>query len=270
MNEVVNVDRQKQRERYDSLQRIAADKVDEVRRKREQLKRELEVIGAGDDTTIGVRVQMASNLIGEYQRQLMLMKLDRTALQAQLEEARSDLRDSTNDKVPDLEVYRLLNSMPAYRELVSRKILHDLDKLRDESTTEAVRNETSAKTPSDAGGDHRKSGDAEHKAIDKIVAEMHAQCFEMLCEAQRYELQHKIRRLESRINATSERLVAFEKEADAKARDAEAVRAELGMRHKCMKADLENIRNELLQGSNRRAGSPQNRTPIRVARYRRG
>ena len=55
MNEVVNYDRQQRRDRLSDLQQISAEKENEVRTKREQLKRELENIGAGDDETMKAR-----------------------------------------------------------------------------------------------------------------------------------------------------------------------------------------------------------------------
>ncbi len=71
-NEVVNYDQQRRRERLSELQIICAEKESEVRTKREQLKRELEAMGAGDDETMKARGTMAVNVyaqfLGEFQR----------------------------------------------------------------------------------------------------------------------------------------------------------------------------------------------------------
>lgn len=114
MDEVVNVDRQKRRSRFEMLSSISAQMDDNVRRKREQLKRELETIGAGDDQTGGLRAQMAVSIYAEYQRQLQALKFDRNALQGQLEaatEALKVLNDVNEDKISELEISGLLYSV---------------------------------------------------------------------------------------------------------------------------------------------------------------
>lgn len=82
MDQVVNVDHHKHRDRYDSLQRVSTEKEEEVRRLREQLKHELEAIGAGDDQTASLRGQMAVSIFAEYQRELQKLKFDRNAFRA--------------------------------------------------------------------------------------------------------------------------------------------------------------------------------------------
>src|SRR5208282_718753 len=61
MNEVVNVETQQGRDRLSELQRICADKENEVRTKKEQLKRELEIIG-GDEQSIQIKNSLAMTL----------------------------------------------------------------------------------------------------------------------------------------------------------------------------------------------------------------
>jgi hypothetical protein len=240
MDEVVNVDRQKRRERYESLQRIAADKEEEVRRKREQLKREMESIGAGNDKTVGMRGQLAVNLLGEYQRRLLLLKQDRNAQQARLEELKAALRDLSSEKISELEISKLLYGVPGYRELATRKVLHDLDKLRGDKVTDAAKEEKGTKTPSGRGGENRRLGDDELKAVDRILDGMHAQCLDMLREARRLEVEREVNRLTVRINIATQRIIAFEKEVESKARDADSV-GRTSISAQMLRADLESV-----------------------------
>ena len=126
MDEVVNVDRQKRRERYDSLQRVSADKEEEVRQKREQLRRELETIGAGDDQTASLRGQMAVSIYAEYQRELQKIKFDRNALSGKLESAKktkallADL-DHKQFPIPETDIAAVMGNNPLYKELLPRQ-----------------------------------------------------------------------------------------------------------------------------------------------------
>ena len=72
MTEVVNFDREQRRMRLTELQQIAVERESEVREKREQLKRELESSGFGDEETMKARgmlaMQVFAQFLGELQR----------------------------------------------------------------------------------------------------------------------------------------------------------------------------------------------------------
>ncbi len=123
MNEVVNVDRQVRRERLTELQQISAEKENEVRAKREQLKRELESIGAGDDETMKARAQMAVSMYAEFQREFQRMRSEHRALLGKLQVAKRVLADLPKAEVPEIEVAVLLNCNPRYRDL-QRRLVH--------------------------------------------------------------------------------------------------------------------------------------------------
>ena len=74
MNEVVNGDRQARRIRLSDLQKIYAEKENEVRTKREQLKRELENHGVGDDQQMLLRAQLAQSMYAEFEREYQSMR----------------------------------------------------------------------------------------------------------------------------------------------------------------------------------------------------
>ena len=203
MDEVVNCDRQKRRERYDSLNAVAADKEDEVRRKSEQLKRELESIGAGDGATAGLRMQTAANIFAEYQRQLQRLKFNRNALQGQLEAAQEARRVLADEKPTELEVFRLLNTMPIYRELFNRRMLNDLRKHQVTTAEVGAADDMAAKKLPGTGSKQTEMNDQELKAVDEMLDELHAHCAQMVLEANLREAEHETKRLTARINVAS-------------------------------------------------------------------
>jgi uncharacterized protein involved in exopolysaccharide biosynthesis len=255
MDVVVNVDREKRHERYDSLSAVAVEKEEEVRRKREQLKRELESIGAGDDQTVSLRGQMAVSIYAEYQRELQTLKFDRNALQGQLEAANSALKvlaDASNDNTSELEISGLLYSIPGYRELFTRKMLHGVEKKPPSADSKAQilpdpgKDNKSGKAPPEPGAEHRESGDADIEAEAKILDELHEQCRRMLSDAKRLELEREISRLTARINIATEQIAAFEKEVESKARDADVV-GKSSVSAQMQRADLESVERILQQ-----------------------
>ena len=246
MDEVVNVDRLKQRERYDSLSTVAADKEDEVRRKREQLKRELESIGAGDGQTNSLRAQMAVSTYAEYQRQLQALKFDRNAFQGQLEAVREAKKALADEKPSELEVSGLLNTMPVYRELFNRRTLNDIQKHRIKTAMGGPADDKVAKQSTSAGSEQPEMSGDELKAVDAMLDELHAHCAQMLLEAKLREAENEMKRLTARIDIASEQIGAFEKEVESKARDADAV-GKSSVSAQMQRADLESIERILRQ-----------------------
>ncbi len=127
MDEVVNVDRSRRREQYESLNTVAGQKEEEVRRLREELKHEMENLGTGDEQTASVRRQMAVQVYAEYQREWQAMRQERARLQARLQEATESLKELNDAEISDLEVSGLLFSIPVYRELFTRSTMHELE-----------------------------------------------------------------------------------------------------------------------------------------------
>ncbi len=94
MNEVVNNERQQRRDRLSELQQISAEKENEVRNKREQLKRELETIGAGDDETrCRPEHSWPCNMYAEFQREFQRMRAEHRVLLGKLKDAKRALEE---------------------------------------------------------------------------------------------------------------------------------------------------------------------------------
>jgi len=291
MDQVVNGERAKRRERFESLQHIATEKEDEVRKMRQVLKSDLESLGVGDNQSLSVRGQMAMQIYVEHQRELQAMRRERTEMQGQLQVAMTMQKmlseNSSGNAVSDLEVSSLLFTIPVYRELHSRIMLHDLDKYHAARTTKPAPAESEGKQsdpdvakpakseqkpsaksegkpavggPKDAPNaetqrsptnERREMSKQELDTIGRILDDLKAQCRDMLLDAKRRELQQEINRLNARLDIATDQINAFEKVVAAKARDAEAV-GRTTVDVQMLKADLENVERILREVSDER------------------
>jgi capsular exopolysaccharide synthesis family protein len=241
MDEVVNVDRQKRRDRYESLQRVSADKEEEVRQKREQLRRELESIGAGDDQTASLRGQMAVQVFAEYQRELQKLKFDRNSLQGKLEGA-NEMMKILNDpdprafRIPETEIAAVLSNNPVYKDLLPRQqMLQSIVEAQKPLLAKGVKpSNTYARAL------------AELESATEAVTRMERKADEQVRDAKRVELEREKYRLTAEINIATQQIVAFEKEVEAKAHDADSV-GKSSVAAQTYRANLDDIR-RILQG----------------------
>ena len=100
MNEFIDVDRRRRRERLSDLQMILAEKEDEVRSKREDLKRQLENFGAGDDQNAAARKQLAVSMCLDCQREFQKMRAEYRVLRGKLTETRRALEELEKRRNP--------------------------------------------------------------------------------------------------------------------------------------------------------------------------
>ena len=230
MDEVVNRDRQARRERLDSLQRISGEKEAEVRVKREQLKRELEQIGAGDDQTASVRGQMAVSIYAEYQRELQKMRWDRTALQGRLDQVNETAKAMESIEISDTEVAAVLNNDPRYRDLLPRlQMLEQIKKAQDMAMVKGAK-----------GSMAYQRAFAELKASEDQMATLKSDAKEGVRGAKRIELVRESRRLEAELRIASEQVRVFEKEVEAKSREADLV-GRSSVAAQMARADVDNV-----------------------------
>ena len=213
MNEVVNADRQQRRDRLSELQQISAEKENEVRTKREQLKRELENIGASDDQTMVARGQLAVNMYAEFQREFQRMRAEHRILLGKLQEAKRTAADLPTAEIPESEVVMLLNNNPMYRELQSRLTM--LQTVKSMHTNAAL---PGAKEPP---GFMRTLAD--YDATKAQLEELDRKSSDMVRAAKRIALQQEIRRLDSQMEVSTAQLEAFEKEVENKRSEADSV-----------------------------------------------
>jgi polysaccharide biosynthesis transport protein len=233
MDQVVDFEKGKRRERLESLKRISTEKEEEVRRSRENLKRELESIGAGDDQTASVRGQMAVQIYAEYQRELQKMRFDRTTLQGRLEVAtvlRTQVENSEQFRIPETDLVAVMEKNPLYRDLLPRKQM--LESIVESGRKQVV---TTAKA-----SPMISRAIAELENTNKTVEAMKTQADKQVREAKAIELDREKFRLSKEIDIATEQITTFVKEVENKAHEADAV-GKSSIAAQMQRGDLENV-----------------------------
>jgi transcriptional regulator of heat shock response len=209
MAEVVDNDRQQRREHLSNLQQISAEKENEVRTKREQLKRELENIGIGDEQTLAVRTQLAMSMYLDFQRQFQAMRWEHRTQLGKLQAAKRTLADLPTFEIPEIQVATLLNNNPAYHDLQSRLALLEANRLQAgdaapgmKASPAVVRNAADLETTK-----------AQLQSLDQ-------QTRDQIRGALRIELENEVHRLECQVEISIGQLTSFEKEVEKKSQEA--------------------------------------------------
>ncbi|MGO9110891.1 MAG: hypothetical protein ACLP9L_16845 [Thermoguttaceae bacterium] len=238
MNEVVDIDRQRRRERLSDLEMISAEKENEVRTKREQLKRQLENIGAGDDQTTAARTQLAVTMYHEFQREFQKMRAEHRNLVGKLEEAEKALTQIRDAEIPEIEIAGLLNNNPRYRDLQSRLALLELNRRRALPESNGHRTDAAAPaTKQPQGPDHSQ---VELDAAKAQLQDLKAHTWDMVRDAKRIALKQEIIRLKTEQEISAAQLGAIEKEVEKKANEANSA-GRTSIATQMERADIENI-----------------------------
>jgi capsular exopolysaccharide synthesis family protein len=229
-NEVVYRDRQRRENRVSELQKIHAEKEVEVRTKREQLKRELEQIGASDEETMKARAQLAVSIYAEFQREFQQMKMEKRSIDGKLKETEETLKVMSEKQIPDTEIVMLLNNDPAYRDLKGRiQILQGIGRQQDYAAAPGV------KIPAGFG-----RATAELDAATKQLAQLKEEARGMVAESKRIALETEAQHLKSRAEIMAAQVASFEKEVEKKHIEADDV-GKISISAQMMKAEVEDI-----------------------------
>ena len=220
MEEVVDSDQLQRETRLSELQKIHAEKEVEVRNKREQLKRELENVGAAEDETMKARVQLAVSIYTEFQREFQRMKSEHRMLVGKLAEAKKTYGELQDVEIPEADVVLLLNNNPVYRDLKSRiAMLAGIDRIHNIAAAPG--------TKEPAGFGRTK---AELEAAKAQLQELEDHSRDLVRGAKRIALKAEISHLESQVDIAAGQIAAFEKEVEKKANEADAVGQEFDHR----------------------------------------
>ncbi|MGO9114476.1 MAG: polysaccharide biosynthesis tyrosine autokinase [Thermoguttaceae bacterium] len=235
--EVVDKDQEKRRYRLDELMKISAEKENDVRSKREQLKRELENINVPDDQSAATKIQLAATMYAEFQREYQGMRAQHRALLGKLQVAQESLKDLKDIEIPETEVVMLLNNNPMYRDLQGRlALLEGIDRIHMYSAAPGT------KEPAAYG---RTKADLE--ATRAQLQKLKQDSSDMVRDAKRIALTQEIQRLKSEGEIAEQQLRAFEKEVEKKGQEADSV-GKSSIAIQMQRADIENIE-RLLHGA---------------------
>jgi uncharacterized protein involved in exopolysaccharide biosynthesis len=214
VNEVINADRQRRRERLSDLQQIAAEKENEVRTRREQLKRELENSGAGDDETMKTRVQLAITMYTEFLREFQAMRTEHRALVSKLKEAKKTLLELPSAEIAEVEVAGLLNNNPQYRDLQSRLAMLE---------SGSSRLHLGSVPPGTKLPPGLAQAQADYESTKARLEALEQKSREMIRAARRIAWEQESRRLEVQLEVSTEQLLTFEKEVEHRKNGADYV-----------------------------------------------
>ncbi|MGA2256909.1 MAG: hypothetical protein ABSG53_19835 [Thermoguttaceae bacterium] len=214
MDVIVDAERLKRKKRLDDLQKIHIEKEVEVRAKREQLKRELEQLGASDDQSMATRTQLTVNMYAELQREFQRMKSEQRAIVGKHQETKQALEemqaDTTGSEIPELEVVSLLNGDPVYRDLRSRLAILEANRLH-----------TNAAAPGTKQPPGPNQAQAEFEGTQAQLEKLQAQTRKMVRDAKLIALNQEKRRLENEVDISRTQIALFEKEVDKKKEEAD-------------------------------------------------
>ena len=234
MEEVVNRDQGKRRDRLDSLTAVSVQKEEEVRKLREDFKHEMESMGAGDEQSASQRGQMAVQIYAEYQRELQKMRFDRTTLQGKKledEQLLKVLQEQPDDyKVSESEIALVLTNNPVYHELLPRQ------QMLQQMVSAAMKMTAPGSRESSQFSQARAQLEATNESLQQLKSKAEVQ----VREAKRIELERELNRLNTEIGIATDQVQAFEKEVAGKARDADSV-GRSTVAAQMLKAKLENL-----------------------------
>ena len=229
-NEVVAVDQQQRRERLRELTAIAADKEQEVRKRREELKQELQNIGEGDEQSMALRTQLALNVYVDFQRELEGMRGQYRILLGKQREAIMAKEELLKAEIPHAEVVQFLGNNQLYRDLESRlAILESNSRLHVKAAAPGT----------------EKSFGFERTATDLAETKSQLAAFEEdarqeIREARRIELDRELGSLKRQAEILAEQIAGFQKQVEAKQNEAESV-GRSTIAAKMMQDEIENI-----------------------------
>jgi polysaccharide biosynthesis transport protein len=236
--EIIDKVREERQKRLTELTTISGDKENEVRTKREQLHRELEMAG-GDEQTMAIRATLATTIYADTQREYQRMKSESRGLLGRLEETKRILADLMDPKSPGSEIGEteyamLLNNNPAYRDLLGRRallrqiaFLHTSRMGQGSNPTIGYRQNT-----------------AELTSTENLINELESKSKEQVRNSKRIELQREISRLQAQSEVAAEQLRLYEKEVEKRQSDADAA-GKSTINAQMLKAELENLKNIL-------------------------
>ncbi len=212
--EVVDKDQQARRDRLSELQKISAEKENEVRSKREDLKRGLENMGsAGDQETMQARAQLATMMYSEFAREFEGMRAAHRTLLGKQRETVKALDELKDADIPETEVVMLLYGNPMYRDLQTRlTALEQVDRMHN-----------FAQAPGTKEPSTYQRTKAELMATRGQVDELKKNCAEMVRSAKRIQYKTELSRLESEVEISQQQVAAFEKEVEKKHEEADTV-----------------------------------------------
>jgi capsular exopolysaccharide synthesis family protein len=228
LQDVVNVDARRRRERLNDLDRIYSDKEAEVRQVRTNLKALAETLGSSEKETITLKQQIAMQQVGEFSRQLMLAQFELQKTKNDLD-AQQALYDRVDDEeITSYDIDAIARQDPVARELANEVAWRRMDMAYMHSVSVAARQ--------DKNMSRHKS---DYDSMQMQLTEVHNAIREGIRGMRRSEISREIQQLEAKFNG----LMEFEKRLSAEVQQKRQEADKLSG----YSIDLEMMRNQITQ-----------------------
>ena len=211
-DEVINAERIQRRVRLSELQQVYAERENDVRTKRTELKQLADQLGTTDNETLSLKQQIAVQQFAEYRRELTRMQFELSRTRAQLQTHQAMLERLATVEVSDLDVNALAQADPQYRMLSERSVWQQM--LARENQANMVPGTTSRfaeKSQRDMQIVQAQFEQLEKGLRDKVRA------------VKKAEIDKEIRRLESEVAILTEQEQQFQKDVERQRKEAELI-----------------------------------------------
>ena len=199
LNEVVGVDQQVAAERLRDLTAIAAEKEQEVRKRREELTQELKNVGGGDEQTMAQRAAMKMSVYAQFNAELEGMRSQYRVLLGKQSVAIETKKTLPSAQIPEAEIVMLLNSDPVYRDLKSRvAVMKQIERFHVNATPDGLKQPNVARSQQ------------EFAAATAQLEELKETVRGQIREARGIELDRDMQRLKIEAEILSEQINGFE------------------------------------------------------------
>lgn len=117
MNEVVDVERNRRKQRLHNLDRVFVEKEEEIRKKREKLESLAEQLGTGDTNALSLKQQLALQRFAEFRKELTRHQFELRNREAELAARRALADDAAKLEISDADLVAFAQQDPVMNQL---------------------------------------------------------------------------------------------------------------------------------------------------------
>jgi capsular exopolysaccharide synthesis family protein len=192
MSDVVNVENEKKKKKYDEAERTCGEKEQQMRMKREELKSLVGAVGGADPESLGVKLKMVLEELALYRNQQAQQFYEAGKVKGELAAQVALFEDVNKAEVPEVEIDILIQADPVAKQLFAELGWKKIDQTYNENAVKQ--------------GAHNPYADQYRDQVDRLTKQF---------EARRVELEGKAKQKKrSVINSEILRLKAIAEPLD--------------------------------------------------------
>jgi chromosome segregation ATPase len=270
MSEIVDFEKDRRRQRLSELDRLMADKEQDVRDKRGELKQLADQLGTAERATLNLKQKLTMEELLAWRQELIHSQSELERLRGELASRQAELDAVKNTEISDMECEMFAQSDPLLKKLSQEITYWKMD-------TEYA---TGAQTPEDKSAQDTEKRQAVLERMEKDYARRIAQIREEISRKRQADVEKDVKRLEASIDIANTQQQATEKDVDRLRKqseqyghssvDVEMLRADIENREKTLNSiasEREKLKVELRAPSRvtqlqKRAEVPTAKTPL--------